>query len=137
MLLFRCRILLFYVVSVTGLPILENANNPDINTILGLNLVQMEGETVSMLDAMMQLLLGNEESEFDREFLSELSTCMETLSPELTEVSNGASLGMVSYHDTNGQGNDTWGSCLGNGHCHQASKQTTSSGISCHLSIKK
>jgi len=121
--LFRCRILLFYVVSVTGLPILENANNPDINTILGLNLVQMEGETVSMLDAMMQLLLGNEESEFDREFLSELSSCMETLSPELTEVSNGAWLGMVSYHDTNGQGNDTWGSCLGNGHCHQYHEQ--------------
>ena len=91
--------------------------------LIGLNMVQMEGETVSMLDAMMQLMLGQTNSKFDRDFLSELSTCMESLSPELVEVSNGAWLGMVSYHHTDGQGNDTWGSCLGNGHCHQESLQ--------------
>jgi len=91
--------------------------------LIGLNMVQMEGETVSMLDAMMQLMLGQTNSKFDRDFLSELSTCMESLSPELVEVSNGAWLGMVSYHHTDGQGNDTWGSCLGNGHCHQYHEQ--------------
>jgi len=119
----RCLILLFYFASVTGLPILENTNKVSMKPLIGLNMVQMEGETVSMLDAMMQLMLGQTNSKFDRDFLSELSTCMESLSPELVEVSNGAWLGMVSYHHTDGQGNDTWGSCLGNGHCHQYHEQ--------------
>ena len=118
---FRCLIFLFYSASVTGLPILENAHKLYRKPLRGLNTVQMEGETVSMLDAMMQLMLGQTDSEFDRDFLSELSTCMESLSPELVEVSNGAWGGMVSYHHTDGKGNDTWGSCLGNGHCHQES----------------
>ena len=83
---------------------------------------QFEGETVAMLDAMMQLMLGPGQ-EFDRDFLSELSYCMETLSPELAEVSNGAWLGMVEYHAMDGAGNDTWGSCLGTGHCHQYHEQ--------------
>jgi len=84
---------------------------------------QFEGETVSMLDAMMQLMLGEGAPEFDREYLSELSSCMETISPSLEAVSNGAWLGLISYHDTDGVGNDTWGSCLGTGHCHEYHEQ--------------
>merc|ERR1712136_37823 len=55
-----------------------------------------------MLDAMMQLMLGEGAPEFDREYLSELSSCMETISPSLEAVSNGAWLGLISYHDTDG-----------------------------------
>jgi len=84
---------------------------------------QFEGETVSMLDAMMQLMLGVGAPEFDREYLAELSSCMETISPDLQAVSNGAWLGLISYHDTDGVGNDTWGSCLGTGHCHEYHEQ--------------
>ena len=84
---------------------------------------QFEGETVSMLDAMMQLMLGEGAPEFDREYLSELSSCMETISPSLEAVSNGAWLGLISYHDNDGVGNDTWGSCLGTGHCHEYHEQ--------------
>merc|ERR1711872_1156924 len=68
-------------------------------------------------------MLGEGAPEFDREYLSELSSCMETISPSLEAVSNGAWLGLISYHDTDGVGNDTWGSCLGTGHCHEYHEQ--------------
>jgi len=82
---------------------------------------QLEGETVNMLDAMVQLMQGG--GEFDRSFLSKLNTCMNSISPDLWAVSDGAWRGMVEYHDTDGSGEDTWGSCLGNGHCHQYHEQ--------------
>jgi len=83
--------------------------------------MQLEGETVNMLDAMVQLMEGG--GEFDRNFLSKLNTCMNSISPDLWAVSDGAWRGMVEYHDMDGAGNDTWGSCLGNGHCHQYHEQ--------------
>merc|ERR1719228_2451020 len=73
--------------------------------------VEVEGETVKMVDAMVQMMEG--EGEFDRTFLSKLSTCMDTISPDLWAASNGAWAGLVEYHDSGGVGNDTWGSCLG------------------------
>jgi len=86
------------------------------------SMVDLEGETVRMLDATVQLMQGDA-GEFDREYLTDLSSCMESLSPELWKVSNGAWAGMVAYHQSNGTGNDTWGSCLGNGHCHEYHEQ--------------
>merc|ERR1711942_385801 len=83
--------------------------------------VELEGETVNMLDAMVQLMQGG--GEFDRSYLSKLYTCMNTISPELWDVSDGAWRGVVEYHDMDGAGNDTWGSCLGTGHCHQYHEQ--------------
>ena len=81
------------------------------------------GETTAMLDAMVQLMQGSP-GEFDREFLASLTACWETLDPEMRLVSDGAWRGMVTYHDTDGAGtNDTWGSCLGNGHCHEYHEQ--------------
>jgi len=82
---------------------------------------QLEGETVHMLDAIMQLMEGG--GEFDRAFLTKLNTCMNSISPDLWAVSDGAWAGMVEYHDMDGVGDDTWGSCLGNGHCHQYHEQ--------------
>jgi len=81
-----------------------------------------DDETVRMLDAVVQLMQGST-GEFDRSYLSKLSSCMDSLSPDLWQVSDGAWAGMVSYHDSNGTGNDTWGSCLGNGHCHEYHEQ--------------
>ena len=49
---------------------------------------QLEGETVNMLDAMVQLMQGG--GEFDRSFLSKLNTCMNSISPDLWAVSDGA-----------------------------------------------
>ena len=81
------------------------------------------GETTAMLDSMVQLMLGTP-GEFDRDFLASLTSCMETLDPALRLVSDGAWRGMIDYHDTDGAGsNDTWGSCLGNGHCHEYHEQ--------------
>ena len=48
---------------------------------------------------------------------------MNSISPDLWAVSDGAWAGMVEYHDMDGVGEDTWGSCLGNGHCHQYHEQ--------------
>ena len=42
--------------------------------------------------------------EFDREYLTRLSSCMASLHPDLWEVSDGAWSGMVAYHDSNGTG---------------------------------
>merc|ERR1740131_859029 len=81
-----------------------------------------EGETVNMLDASVQLMQGLA-GQFDREYLGRLSTCMDSLNPNLWAVSDGAWTGMVAYHDNNGTENDTWGSCLGTGHCHQYHEQ--------------
>ena len=89
--------------------------------VVGEEQVQLEGETVNMLDAMVQLMEGG--GEFDRDFLSKLNMCMNSISPDLWAVSDGAWRGMVEYHDMDGAGNDTWGSCLGNGHCHQYHEQ--------------
>jgi len=75
-----------------------------------------------MLDASVQLMQGLA-GEFDREYLGRLSTCMDSLHPDLWAVSDGAWTGMVAYHDNNGTENDTWGSCLGTGHCHQYHEQ--------------
>jgi len=82
----------------------------------------LEGETVNMLDASVQLMQGLA-GQFDREYLGRLSTCMDSLHPDLWAVSDGAWTGMVAYHDNNGTENDTWGSCLGTGHCHQYHEQ--------------
>lgn len=82
---------------------------------------ELEGETVNMVDAVVQLMEGG--GQFDRTFLNKLQTCMASLSPELWEVSNGAWAGMVAYHDHNGTGDDTWGSCLDTGHCHKYHEQ--------------
>jgi len=82
----------------------------------------LEGETLNMLDASVKLMQGSA-GEFDRDYLSRLSSCMDSLHPDLWAVSDGAWSGMVAYHDSNGTGNDTWGSCLGNGHCHQYHEQ--------------
>jgi len=82
---------------------------------------ELDGETVQMADAMMQIMEGG--GEYDRVYLSKLETCMNSLSPELWQVSEGAWTGMVTYHDTNGTGSDTWGSCLDTGHCHKYHEQ--------------
>ena len=58
-----------------------------------------------------------------RSYLSKLNTCMNSISPDLWAVSDGAWRGVVEYHDMDGAGNDTWGSCLGTGHCHQYHEQ--------------
>jgi len=83
--------------------------------------LQLEGETVDMLDAMMQLMEGG--GEFNREYLDKLSLCMDSISPDLWAVSNGAWRGMVEYHDMDGVGEDAWGSCLDTGHCHKYHEQ--------------
>jgi len=88
---------------------------------MALDTVELEGETVNMLDAIVQLMQGG--GEFDRSFLSKLNTCMNSISPDLWAVSDGAWSGVVEYHDMDGVGNDTWGSCLGTGHCHQYHEQ--------------
>merc|ERR1719244_1772782 len=64
---------------------------------------QPEGETVNMLDASMQLMHGSQEP-FDRDFLTSLFSCMESLSPSLWPTSNGAWEGLVAYHQSNGSG---------------------------------
>merc|ERR1712215_172152 len=115
----RYILLLFLPTICVGLPwggIVGGNNPPPENKQL-----EVEGETVNMVDAMVQLMEG--EGEFDRSFLSKLSTCMDTISPDLWAASNGAWAGLVEYHDSDGMGNDTWGSCLGNGHCHQYHEQ--------------
>ena len=106
-------LLLTQHVSV-GLPLLEE----ELSRPAAL---QWEGESLAMLDAMSQLMTG--EAEFDRDFLSSLSSCMDRISPELRAVSDGAWWGMKEYHATNGAGNDTWGSCLDTGHCHKYHEQ--------------
>ena len=97
-----------------GLPLLEE----EISRLVD---VQWEGESLAMLDAMSNLMTG--EAEFDRQFLSSLTSCMERLSPELLAVSDGSWRGMVEYHESDGVGNDTWGSCLDTGHCHKYHEQ--------------
>ena len=97
-----------------GLPLLEE----EISRLVD---VQWEGESLAMLDAMSNLMTG--EAEFDRQFLSSLTSCMERLSPELLAVSDGAWRGMVEYHAIDGAGNDTWGSCIDTGHCHKYHEQ--------------
>ena len=115
--------MILYVAAVSviltqsvGLPVLEE----EMSRSLG---VQWEGEgdSLAMLDAMSHLMTG--QAEFDREFLSSLTSCMERISPELLAVSDGAWRGLVEYHDTDGRGNDTWGSCLDTGHCHKYHEQ--------------
>ena len=78
----------------------------------------LEGETVNMLDASVQLMqvrvwptepLQGSPGAFDRDYLGLLSTCMASLSPDLWAVSDGAWAGMVAYHDSNGTG---WHSSL-------------------------
>ena len=97
---------------VLGLPVLEEEISKSL---------QWEGETLAMLDAMTALMTG--EGEFDRTFLSSLSTCMNSISPDLVPLSDGAWRGLVEYHATDGAGNDTWGSCLDTGHCHKYHEQ--------------
>ena len=79
---------------------------------------ELEGETVRMLDAVVQLMqveimsplintgVPNQGSagEFDRSYLTRLSTCMASLSPDLWAVSDGAWAGIVAYHDSDGSG---------------------------------
>lgn len=66
-----------------------------------------EVETVAMLDAMMQLMLGPGAGEFDRGYLAQLAQCMDTLDPELASTSDGAWRGIITYHDTDGAGRRT------------------------------
>ena len=66
-----------------------------------------EVETVAMLDAMMQLMLGPGAGEFDRGYLAQLTQCMDTLDPELASTSDGAWRGIITYHDTDGAGRRT------------------------------
>ena len=66
-----------------------------------------EVETVAMLDAMMQLMLGPGAGEFDRGYLAQLAQCMDTLHPELASTSDGAWRGIITYHDTDGAGRRT------------------------------
>ena len=42
--------------------------------------------------------------EFDRSYLTRLSSCMASLSPDLWAVSDGAWAGIVAYHDSDGAG---------------------------------
>ena len=107
-----------FVVSLVSVPTNGRENEKGI-----LQTGEDSGETTAMLDAMVQLMLGAP-GEFDRNFLDSLTTCMERLDPALRLVSDGAWRGMITYHDTDGAGtNDTWGSCLGNDHCHQYHEQ--------------
>jgi len=79
------------------------------------------GETVAMLDGIMQIMEGG--GQFDREYLAKLEGCMAQLDPDLWQVNEGAWIGLVQYHDENGTNSDTWGSCLGTGHCHEYHEQ--------------
>ena len=97
-----------------GLPVLED----EVARSLG---VQWEGESLTMLDSMTRMMTGD--GEFDRSFLASLSECLVRISPDLQAVSDGAWRGLVEYHDTDGVGNDTWGSCLDTGHCHKYHEQ--------------
>merc|ERR1719348_1866237 len=74
-----------------------------------------------MLDAIVQLMEGG--NQFDREYLAKLEGCMAQIDPDLWQVSEGAWIGLVRYHDENGTNSDSWGSCLGEGHCHQYHEQ--------------
>merc|ERR1719348_2085878 len=74
-----------------------------------------------MLDAIVQLMEGGDQ--FDREYLAKLEGCMAQIDPDLWQVSEGAWIGIVRYHDENGTNSDSWGSCLGEGHCHEYHEQ--------------
>jgi len=111
-----CKVLMLVPTMVVAMPLAGQHKVLDTDKV-----VDLEGETVNMLDAMVQLMQGG--GEFDRSYLSKLSTCMHTISPELWSVSDGAWRGVVEYHDMDGAGNDTWGSCLGSGHCHRYHEQ--------------
>merc|ERR1711970_598981 len=111
-----CKMLLLVPAMVVAMPLAGQDQALDTAMV-----VELDGETVNMLDAMMQLMQGG--GEFDRSCLSKLNTCMNFISPDLWAVSDGAWRGVVEYHDMDGAGNDTWGSCLGNGHCHKYHEQ--------------
>merc|ERR1711942_237642 len=111
-----CKVLLLVPTMVVAMPLADQHKVLDTDMV-----VELEGETVNMLDAMVQLMQGG--GEFDRSYLSKLYTCMNTISPELWSVSDGAWRGVVEYHDMDGADNDTWGSCLGSGHCHRYHEQ--------------
>ena len=79
---------------------------------------ELEGETVHMVDAVVQLMqvstlapppdavapAQGSPGEFDRSYLTRLSSCMASLSPDLWAVSDGAWAGIVAYHDSDGLG---------------------------------
>merc|ERR1719348_1658993 len=100
-----CVIVFLFCVSSSSAFLIKSENNKE----------EFDGETVHMIDAMMQIMEGG--GEFDRAFFTKLQTCMDTLSPELRQVSDGAWTGMVTYHATNGTGDDTWGSILNTTDC--------------------
>jgi len=112
-------ILCFFISSCSAFWI-EADNNEETDDGVEINF-ELDGEAARMADAMMQIMEGG--GEYDRVYLSKLETCMNSLSPELWQVSEGAWTGMVAYHDTNGTDSDTWGSCLGVGHCHEYHEQ--------------
>merc|ERR1719219_2150361 len=59
-------------------------------------LLPKEGETLNMLDASVQLMgVQGNSGEFDRDYLSRLSSCMTSLHPDLWAVSDGAWAGCL------------------------------------------
>jgi len=81
-----------------------------------------EGDTKNMLDAMVQLLTGDQ-SGFDPEFFGELVDCMQQYDINLMSSQDAAWGGMIQYSDSDGTPEDRWGDCLDTGHCHKYHEQ--------------
>jgi len=90
-----CKVLLLVPAMVVAMPF--TGQDKALDTAM---VVELEGETVNMLDAIVQLMQGG--GEFDRSYLSKLNTCMNSISPDLWAMSDGAWRGVVEYHDMDG-----------------------------------
>ena len=68
---------------------------------------ERETPMLDMLDAMQQLMTGEEK--FDRDFYDELRECMESFDSRLPAAGDGAWQGMIDYWNSNGTEEDHWG----------------------------
>jgi len=62
---------------------------------------------IQMLDAMQRLMTG--EGEYDREYYTELRSCMDKFDSRLQDAQDGAWQGMIDYWNSNGVDGDNWG----------------------------
>ena len=71
---------------------------------------KMDNPMLLMLDAMEILMTGG--GEYDREYYSELRTCMDTIDPRLGDSQDAAWYGVIDYWNSNGTEEDRWGSYM-------------------------